>query len=500
MMVENFEFKKVEGGYALTQYKKATEEEVCVAIPNSYQGEPVVEIGEKAFYYGGTLKQITIPNSVKKIGDYSFQSCQELEEISIPDSVTEMGKGVFCDCRTMTSLDLPVGIKEIPEGFCEACFALETVVIPDGVNKICQSAFSACSNLRSVEFPKSLEIIEKEAFARCYALKQLHLPEGVKTLGASCFVSCVKLEEIDYQGQAIVCEESMFQHCKNIQKAPLAWMEYLELIPQNWMGMEFFKEFKQRSKEEQKMVLTHVKKSLALQQFLFTLPVSEIVNLLLEHEIYPSLKEVDGYLAQSNENESAETKEILSHYKETHFSQAEKDAHEEKLKSSSIPTLEELGQQWEISQDATCITGYKGWMKSAQIPARFGEGGNIAKVQRGEKYNYYSLEHIVVERGITSIGAHCFADHSSLKNVVLPDTLLKLEDSCFVNCVNLKEIRIPSSVEQIGVVAFAHCHSLERVIFLGKEPKMDKDAFVGCVNLQFVGEENGTNLLDTMKI
>ncbi|MFI3255762.1 MAG: hypothetical protein R3Y63_15770, partial [Eubacteriales bacterium] len=75
-----FEFEKVEGGYSLIKYNIKEKNEEDVLIPETFQGEPVVEIGERAFdgdFMNPTLmKTLTIPNSVTKIGEHAFEDCK----------------------------------------------------------------------------------------------------------------------------------------------------------------------------------------------------------------------------------------------------------------------------------------------------------------------------------------------------------------------------------------------------------------------------------------
>lgn len=97
-----------------------------------------------------------------------------------------------------------------------------------------------------------------------------------------------------------------------------------------------------------------------------------------------------------------------------------------------------------------------------------------------------SIEHIVVEEGITSlgnyffhgmtvgdihlpstlktIGSYCFAYSSQIRRIDLKNTV-KINNNAFYMCYGLEEIKIPSTVTSIGKSAFASCKALNNVTF-----------------------------------
>ena len=88
------------------------------------------------------------------------------------------------------------------------------------------------------------------------------------------------------------------------------------------------------------------------------------------------------------------------------------------------------------------------------------EGGMLTISGTGEMFGYgydnmpwyeqrESIASVVVEEGITSIGAYAFSECDSLTQVVLPEGLLEIGRGAFEGCDNLREIRFPSTVEKI---------------------------------------------------
>jgi hypothetical protein len=69
------------------------------AIPSS-----VTSIGNGAFAWCGSLKNVTIPVLVTAIGDLAFNVCSSLTSLTIPASVTAIGDNAFARCNSMTGI------------------------------------------------------------------------------------------------------------------------------------------------------------------------------------------------------------------------------------------------------------------------------------------------------------------------------------------------------------------------------------------------------------
>ena len=142
-----------------------------IVIPSTYNGLPVTAIGDSVFYGCGTIKSITMPDSLTSIGWGAFSGCASLESITIPDSVTEIGDGVFGYCTSLTSITIPDSVTEIGDGVFGTCISLKRVTIGDSVTSIGNSAFSYCSSLTSITIPDGVTSIGEGAFDGCSALE-----------------------------------------------------------------------------------------------------------------------------------------------------------------------------------------------------------------------------------------------------------------------------------------------------------------------------------------
>lgn len=107
-----------------------------IIIPNT-----IKKIGFKAFYGCGAEK-ISIPNTVTSIGDYAFYNCYGLTSVTIPDSLTTIGRMVFSGCKMMSKVTIGRNLKEIMFGMFFACYSLKEINIPSSIKGIHEEAFS----------------------------------------------------------------------------------------------------------------------------------------------------------------------------------------------------------------------------------------------------------------------------------------------------------------------------------------------------------------------
>lgn len=68
-----------------------------LVIPSEYDGLPVTQIGDKAFYHNETLVSVYIPGSVTLVGKEAFRECKALASVTFGDSTgdLEIGSDAF---------------------------------------------------------------------------------------------------------------------------------------------------------------------------------------------------------------------------------------------------------------------------------------------------------------------------------------------------------------------------------------------------------------------
>ena len=355
-----------------------------------------------AFADSETLKNITMPESVKRVGDYSvFANCI-IENAAIPirlleqlndeqrkqlvtlslfgDGVTEIGGSAFNGCSSLTSVTIGNGVTSIGSYAFNGCSGLMSVTIGNGVTSIGESAFSSCSSLTSVHisdiakwcaisfgyFGANPLTAAHNLYVNGVLIKDLVIPDGVTSIGDYAFNGCSGLTSITIPDSVTSIGSSAFNGCSSLTSVTIG------------NGVT----------------------SIGSSAFFGCSGLTSIV-------IPNSVTSIGGYAFY---NCSGLTSITIS---------------------DSVTSIT-------ISDSVTSI-------------------GNYAF------YGCSSLTSVVIPNGVTSIGDYAFFRCSSLTSVVIPNSVTSIGGYAFYECTNLTSITIPDGVTSIGDYAFCGCHRLVEV-------------------------------------
>ena len=79
------------------------------------------------------------------------------------------------------------------------------------------------------------------------------------------------------------------------------------------------------------------------------------------------------------------------------------------------------------------------------------------------KYREIKIKKVLIDNGVTSIGAYAFYDCDYLASVIIPNSVTSIGNGTFYDCTFLVSVTIPNSVTSIGAYAFSGCTSLTSV-------------------------------------
>ncbi|MBQ8294918.1 MAG: leucine-rich repeat protein [Clostridia bacterium] len=251
-----------------------------LVIPDTYQGLPVVEIGEGVFAYD-MIDTLTLGKNVKKIAGNAFYCCETLEtivfpedsvlktveanaffgcsalkELTLPDSVKEIGASAFYNCSNIKTLTIGAGLTYVmPKAFLAlngletlyynavACADVQgdifgktssqdaqsyTLIVGNGVQRIPSRMFYVSTlgmdGVQNLQFEENsvCGVIGTYAFRNC-GMAEVSIPASVHSIGQSAFYACKNLVNVTFEENSSLnlLNSSVFQSCTALESIQL---------------------------------------------------------------------------------------------------------------------------------------------------------------------------------------------------------------------------------------------------------------------------------------
>ena len=381
-----------------------------------------------AFADSKTLRNIIMPESVKRVGNASvFRNCI-IENAVIPirlleqlndeqrkqlvtlslfgDGVTEIDSSAFSGCSSLTNVTIPDSVTSIGSGAFYGCTDLMSVAIGNSVTSIGEWAFYDCSGLTSVTIGNSVMSIGFSAFYGCSGLTSVTIPDSVTSIGNEAFRYCGRLTSIYYIGDvASWCEISGLGNLMSSARTL-------------YIG---------GNKVEGDLVIPDGVTSVGDYAFYGCSGLTSV-------EIPDSVTSIGGYVFSG-----------CSGLTSVHISDIAK---------------------W-------CAISFK----YGENPLTYGHNLYV---------NSQLVKDLIIPDGVTSIGDYAFNGCSGLTSVEIPDSVTSIGSYAFSGCSGLTSITIPESVTGIGDYAFYNCSGLLSVAISKNTTSIGEGAFGSCGNLQYV--------------
>lgn len=147
--------------------------------------------------YGGAfiesgLYQIYFPDSVEYIGGWTFQSCGALLSVRLPENneFDRLCPGLFYNCASLKNINIPENVKRTGENSFWLS-GIETVTFND-IEIIGDETFLGCANLRAVKINDGALEIGEGAFNGS-SLTTISIPNSITHLASTAFEGCNNL-------------------------------------------------------------------------------------------------------------------------------------------------------------------------------------------------------------------------------------------------------------------------------------------------------------------
>ena len=178
---------------------KYTGSSTYVEIPSTIDGVAVQTIGKEAFKGNTSLKGVVITYGITSIGQDAFNDCTSLESIQFPNTLTTMSESSFYGCTALTSIKLPDSLISTGNNVFGGCKNLQTVTFGENskLKNVDYGAFMDCTSLTSINLPNSVQLISMYAFKNCTSLSNIKIPDSVTSILDGAFQTCTSLKSIN---------------------------------------------------------------------------------------------------------------------------------------------------------------------------------------------------------------------------------------------------------------------------------------------------------------
>ncbi len=181
--------------------------------------KPVTIINDDGCFWGTTVVQVTIPNTITYIGNYAFAHTAALTTVTFEpgSTITQISEGIFWEATALTNFIIPSTVLVIEAGAFYATYDLTSISIPKEVTLIAGLAFKNATSLNAVTFESDthLLVIEEQAFWGTM-IESFIMPNSVHTIGAWLFYDCLNLVSIQLSSSLHNIGTGAFYNCESL--------------------------------------------------------------------------------------------------------------------------------------------------------------------------------------------------------------------------------------------------------------------------------------------
>ena len=494
----------------------------------------ITAIGKEAFEGCTNLTAIVLPEDLKTIGENAFFSCTGLAQVVFSEGLEEIGNYAFYSCTALQSLELPEGLTRIGDRAFWGCSSLETAAFPDTLKTIGQYAFEGCSKISELCFPSGLETIGDYGFCGLTGLTRIVFEGGNYTIGSAAFFGCSSLSEVKLGEGLTKLSWNSFRDCTSLTEVTLP-ATLTEIEAYGLGGCTALRSI--RFLGDAPVLKNYAFYNVSATCYYPANNDTYTQEYLAAHSGGSLIWQVEGYVAPDHCGDDI-TWELTEDY--TLILTGTGAMYDYDVVNTNYPpwygerenitaiqvsegityignqafygtnsasivelpaTLEGIGSKafWqcgvtalELPDGLSTVGEYafkRSGLKSVTIP------GSLTDIPLGMFEDCYTLQDVVLNPGVKTIGAYTFSCCYELKDMVLPEGVVSIGEGAFEVCgcsslygewyntFQFTSIKLPSTLESIGRYAFNYCEALRNVEIPEKITVIQEGTFSRCKNL-----------------
>ena len=445
----------------------------CTALKNISMSDNLTSIGNSSFSKCVNLSYIQIPKTVEHIGYSAFYSCSNLSgKIVIPSKVTTIESGTFSNCGNLTDIEIENGVTEIEYRAFFNCSKLISVAIPESVTNIDYEAFASCHSLINISIPNTVTNIGKGAFSACHSLSNIiSIPDGITAIFEYTFANCNKLSDIVIPNTITNIETYSFMYCISLANIYYVGTEQewdsISITLDNYYLFNATRYYYSENAPTTEGNFWHYVDGVPTPWPEYVAPAepegSDGLYLALSDD--KTYYIVGGYGSCGDKNVIIPNEYDgipVTHIASGAFTRADMMGMESVYIPANVTTIESgafnycLLKNIEVSENNPAY-------KSVDSDLYTKDGKTLLVYAA---YNYRDT--FYVPDGVETIGNYVFMQ-TSVKNVILSESVTTIEGHAFYWCESLKTVTISKNVKEIADYAFYNSSNITDVYYSGTE-------------------------------
>ena len=339
---------------------------------------------------------------------------------------------------------------------------IENVRFEGEIYSIGEWTFAGFKSIKNIEFCDSIETIKERAFSGCDSLEEVKFNSGLRVIDDNAFDYCSNLKKIDLPDSLVAVYT--FNYCDSLTEVELP-------INVSYVAWSF-----KNCKSLKKVYLHHNLKHITENCFIGCDNLTDVFyygtekewkNIQFDIDVIKSLNLY--YLRDTTHtngcawsfDDTTSTLTISGNNRVLEYVNGQ-----DVPWKSYCSIAEKVVFSEGIKYIGKCLHSFIS-LKSIVLP------DSLKRIQLSAFMNA-PVDEIEIPENVTRIDTYAFCYSENLKKVIIRAKIESIPDQVFLRCYSLKEITIPKSVKEIGYNTFCDCDSLSDIYYEGTEEEWNK--------------------------